>query len=143
MSPYSIVRLSVSTILAFSCTALQVLKEGQSRDLEERTSKPLPAPAQGLAMTSPANLFTESNDIDNSLYIQCDTASGTGLTKESCNNVLQLSPTNARMETWGYPDELPPGIAVDEDLPLTLWSGKETGIALMEFMACGFPSMLT
>ena len=51
MSPYSILWLSVSTILAFSCTALQVLEEGQSRDLEERTSKPLPAPAQGLAMT--------------------------------------------------------------------------------------------
>lgn len=136
MSPSSITRLSVSTLLALSCTASQILEEGQSRDLEERTLQTLPAPAQGLAMTLPANLSIVSDDIDNR-YIKCDMHSGIGLTVESCNNVLRLSPTSTGMETWGYPDELPPGTVVDEDLPLKLWSGKETGIALMEFLACG------
>ena len=42
------------------------------------------------------------------------------------------------MESWGYPDELPPGTTIDEDLPVKLWSGKETEIALMEFLACEF-----
>ncbi len=143
MSSSFITRLSVSTILAFSCTALQILEEGQSRDLEERTLQTLPAPAQGLAMTLPANLSTDSDDIDNSLNVQCNLDFGSGLTEESCNNVLGYSPTSDRRETWGYPDELPPGTAVDEDLPMKYWSGKETGIALMVSLAYGFPSMLT
>ena len=143
MSTSFITRLSVSTILAFSCTALQILEEGQSRDLKERTLATLPAPAQGLAITLSANLSTDSDDIDDRLYIQCDTASGSWLTEGSSNNVLQLSPASVRMETWDLPDELLPGTAVDEELPFQLWSGKETGIAFMKFLAWGFPSMLT
>lgn len=143
MSPSFITRLSVSTVLAFSCTASQILEEGQSRDLEERTSQTLPAPAQGLAMNLPANLSTDPNDIDNRLIVRCDGAFGSGLTARSCYNVLALSPTGDEMESWGYLDELPLGTAVDEDLPIKLWSGKESGSVLMEFLACGFPSMLT
>ena len=126
------------TVLAFSSTALQILEEGQSRDLT------LPASStQGLAMALPANYSTDSNDIDNRLTVRCDAASGSGLSVRSCGNVLALSPTGTEMESWGYLDELPAGTAVDEDLPLTLWSGKETVIALMELLACGFPSVLT
>ena len=143
MSPSIITRLSVSIVLAFSYTASQILGEGQSRDLEERTSQTLPAPTQDLAMKLPANLSTDPNDIDNRLAFRCDVASGSGLTARSCNNVLALSPTSEEMESWGYLDELPPGTAVDEDLPLKLWSGKESGSALMGFLACEFPSMLT
>ena len=142
MSPSFITRLYVSTVLAFSSTALQILEEGQSRDLEERTLQTLPAPAQGLAMTLPANLSVVSDDIDNR-YIKCDMHSGTGLTVASCNNVLRLSPTSTGMETWGYLDELPPGTVVDEDLPLKLWSGKETGIALIGILSLWVLSMLT
>ena len=135
MSPSFITRLlSVSTVLAFPSTALQILEEGQSRgDLT------LPASTQGLAMTLPANLSTISNDIDNRLTVRCDGASGSGLSVRSCGNVLALSPTSLEMESWGYLDELPAGTVVDEDLPITLWSGKERGIALMELLACGIP----
>ena len=141
MSPSFLIQLSMSTVLAISCIALQILEEGHSRDIEERTLQTLPAPAQSLAMALPANLSTESVDIDNRL-IRCDTAFGSGLTAGSCNNVLALSPTSAGLESWGYLDELPAGTTVDEDLPLKLWSGKKSGSALNTFLACGFLSML-
>ena len=142
MSPSFIIRLFLSTVLAISCTALQILEEGQSRDLEERTLQTLPAPAQGLAMNLSANLSSDPDIIDNRLIVRCDTVTGSGLTARSCNNVLALSPTSAEFESWGYLDELPAGTTVDEDLPLKLWSGKESGSALMKFLACGFLSML-
>lgn len=134
MSPSFITRLSMCIILAFSCTALQILEEGQSRDLEERTLPLLPAPTQGLAMILPANISTDPNDIDNRLNIRCDAAAGSELTATSCNNVLALSPTSDEFESWGYLDELPPGTTVDEDLPCKLWSGKESGSALMKLL---------
>ena len=140
MSLFFITRLSVSTILVFSCTALQILEEGQSRNLEERALQILPSSAHGLAMVSPANLSTDSDDRDDSLDVRC---LDYGLMVESCDNVLAIIPTSDRMETWGYPDELPPGTAVDEDLPLKYWSGKETGITLMVLLARGIPSVLT
>lgn len=92
-------------------------------------------------MTFPANISAVSDDFFGR-NIRCD-GSANGLTAESCNNVLGYSPTSDIMESWGYPDELPPGTPIDEDLPVKLWSGKETEIALMEFLACGFPGMLT
>ena len=133
----SIARWSVSAVLASSSTALQISEERHSHELEERKIQTLPAPAQGIAMTLPANISTVSDDMFGR-YTRCDVGTGTGLTVESCNNVLGYSPTSDMMELWGYPDELPPGIAIDEDLPVKLWSGKETEIALMEFLACGF-----
>ena len=139
MSPSFITWLSVSAVLAFSSTALQILEEGQSRNLT------LPASStQGLAMTLPANLSTDSIDIDNRLTVRCDAAAGSGLTARSCGNVLALSPTSTEIESWGYLDELPAGTAVDEDLPLTLWSGKgEWDRAYGTLWPVGFPSMLT
>ena len=130
--------LSVSTILAFPFTALQISDERHSHELEERKIQTLPASAQGVAMTLPANISTISDDMLDR-YIQCDPGTGTALTEESCNNVLGYSLTSDIMETWGYPDELPPGTAIDEELPVKLWSGKETEIALMEFLAFGLP----
>ena len=127
----------MSAILASSSTALQISEERHSHELQERKIQTLSAPAQGVAMTSPANVSTVSDDMFGR-YVGCDASAGTGLTEESCNNVLGYSPTSDIMESWGYLDELPPGIAIDEELPVKLWSGKETEIALMEFLACGF-----
>ena len=137
MSSLIITWLSVSTILAFLCTALQISEERHSHGLEERKIQTLPAPVQGVAMTLNANISTVSDDMFGR-YIQCDAGTGTGLTVENCFNVLGYSPTSDMMETWGYLDELPPGITIDEELPVKLWSGKETEIALMEILACGF-----
>ena len=126
----------MSTILAFSCTALQISEERHSHELQERKIQTLPAPAQGVAMTLPANISTVSDNMYGR-YVQCDAGAGTGLTAESCTNVLGYGSTSDVMETWGYPDELPPGFPIDEALPVKLWSGKETEIALIKFLACG------
>lgn len=138
MSSSIITWLSVSAILGFSCTALQISEERHNNDLEERNIQNLPAPAQGLAMTLPANISTVSDNLFNR-YISCEMRYGTRLTERSCNNVLGYIPTTARIETWGYPEELPPATIIDEILPIKFWSGKEVEIALMEFSAWGFP----
>ena len=138
MSSSIITWLSVSTILGVSCTALQISKERHNNELEERNIQSRPAPAQGLAMTLPANISTVAvNMFDGD--ISCRMYRGTGLTEESCNNVLGYMPTSARIETWGYPEYLPSGTAIDEELPNDLWSGKGVEIALMEFSGWGFP----
>ena len=138
MSSSIITWLSVSTILEFSCTALQISEERHNNELEERNIQILPAPAQHLAMTLPANISTVVDNLfDRS--ISCEMQHGTGLALESCNNALGYMPKSAEIETWGYPEYLPPGTAIDEALPNIFWSGKEVEIALMEFSAWGFP----
>ena len=128
----------MSTVIGFSGTALQISDERHNNELEERNTQNLPAPAQGLAMTLPANISTVADNMLNR-YIKCEMPQGTGLSQESCNNVLGYVPESDRMETWGYPEYLPPGTTVDEALPNIFWSGKEVENALLEFSAWGFP----
>ena len=118
MSLSIITWLSVSAILAFSCTALQI-----------------PAPARGLAVSLPANISTASDDVSWNFDIQCNSRRGTGLTEGSCNNIVEYIPRISTMETWGTKSEHPPGSAIDIDVPFNIWAGEETKMALVEFFS--------
>lgn len=74
--------------------------------------------------TGSAATFTVDTTLGNALKIECDSKYGGNLNPSSCFSALDYCPTGSGVESWGDPELLPPGTAIDVALPVVKLGGS-------------------
>ena len=118
----SLLELSVLFTLVFYCNTLHIHRDDKSLKPEERALTTSSSQSQDVAITLPANFSIDSPGTG--LQVSCDTIYGFALDESSCQNVLSYCYPRQKMESWAYPEDVPPGQSVDEELPIKLFSGE-------------------